>query len=407
MRPPVRHSPASPEAIIPSERARAALPVLFSVVVIDLIGFGIVVPVLPFYADAYGADGTTLGLLVSSYAGAQFLCSSFWGRLSDRIGRRPVMLLTIAGTAVSLLLLGLADSLTGLFAARFLGGAFAANISVASAYLADVTAEDERTRWMGVLGACFGVGFLLGPAIGGLLAPFGYAVPMLVAAGLAAANWVHAALSLREPARHAASAPPVSALPLRELFDDPRVRLMCLANFTFAAAVTQLETMFPFFMKDRFGYDASDVAWLLVAMAALMGAIQGGGIKSLVARFGERTLVISGCTLLAVAFLWLPLPRSVGLLLLPLAAAAVGRAVSQPSLMGLVSIAALSSQRGAVMGAFQASASLARVVAPLVAGVVYDRSMDGPFVLGGALLLGVALMGRRLPRPRPATLAVG
>lgn len=362
------------------------------------------VPVLPFYAAEYGADGTTLGLLVTTYAGAQFLAAPLWGRLSDRIGRRRVMLLTIAGTAISLAMLGWADSLARLFLARFLGGAFAANISVASAYLTDVTEEGERTRWMGVLGACFGVGFTLGPAMGGLLAPFGYSVPMYVAAGLAAINGVHAAISLHEPARHVQSASE-PALPLSAVLSDPRLRLLCLANFTFAAAVTQLETMFPFFMKDRFGYDASEVAWLLVAMAVLMGAIQGGGIAPLVSRFGERALVIGGCTLLAVAFFWMPVPRGVALLLLPLAVAAIGRAISQPSLMGLASLTAAADRRGAVMGAFQSSASLARAVAPLAAGVIYDRSIDGPFLLGGILLVGVALLGLRLPGRAPQPLA--
>ncbi len=135
--------------------------------IVDLIGFGIVMPVLPFYAKEFGAAATVLGLLMMVYAAAQFVFAPLWGRLSDRIGRRPVLLMTVAGTALALLALGLAPSLPWIFAARAFGGAFAANISVASAYIADVTAEEERTRWMGLLGASFGVGFLLGPAIGG------------------------------------------------------------------------------------------------------------------------------------------------------------------------------------------------------------------------------------------------
>jgi multidrug resistance protein len=163
-------------------------------------------PVLPFWAREFGASGTTLGLLLTSYAAAQFACAPLWGRLSDRVGRRPVMLATIAGTALSLLLLGLAPSLGWLFAARLLAGAFAANLGVASAYIADVTPPEERTRWMGMLGAAFGVGFVLGPALGGALAPFGYRWPALAAAGLAAANWLHALASCatRAPRRPAA-----------------------------------------------------------------------------------------------------------------------------------------------------------------------------------------------------------
>jgi DHA1 family tetracycline resistance protein-like MFS transporter len=364
-------------------------------VIVDLIGFGVVVPVLPFWATELGASPTTLGLLVTAYAAAQFVCAPLWGRLSDRVGRRPVMLATIAGTAASLLLLGLARSLPLLFVARALAGAFAANIGVASAYIADVTPAEERTRWMGLLGASFGVGFVLGPAIGGGLSLLSYQAPMLAAAALAACNVVYAALTLREPERRAAAfeegADRAGAL------RQPLVRRLCVANFAFTVAVNQLETVFALFMMHRFHYDASQVAVLLVAMAVLMGGIQGGGMKGLAARFGERGLVAGGGVLLAAGFLALPPVHSVGLLVVPLALCAVGRAVLQPSLMSLVSVAAGARERGTVMGAFQASASLARVAGPLAAGFLYDLSVPAPFVLAGVLVALVVLQARSLP----------
>ena len=372
---------------------------LFSVVIIDLIGFGIMIPVLPFYAREFGASATTLGFLFTIYAAAQFLCATAWGRLSDRIGRRRVMLMTIAGTTLALLGLGFARSLLWLFVARALGGAFAANIGVASAYITDVTPEQDRTRWMGMLGACFGVGFVLGPAIGGALAPFGYAVPMFAAAGLAGANWIHAALSLPEPpvrARLSDPARPAGALRV------PLVRRLCVANFVFSLAVTQLETMFAFYMGDRFGYDAREVAVLLIAMAVLMGAIQGGGMKALAARWSERSLATVGSLLLTAGFLALPLAPSVALLLVPLALCAVGRAILQPALMSMVSLAAQAGARGSVMGTFQASASLARVLGPIAAGWLYDRQLSAPFFLAGALLIAVAVQVRGLPSRDPA-----
>ena len=376
---------------------------LFSVVIIDLIGFGIMMPVLPFYAREFGASATTLGFLFTIFAAAQFLCAPAWGRLSDRIGRRRVMLLTIAGTALALLGLGLAPSLPWLFAARALGGAFAANIGVASAYITDVTPEQDRTRWMGMLGACFGIGFVLGPAIGGALAPFGYAVPMFAAAGLAGANWIHAAFSRPEPpvrARGASEAArPVGALRV------PLVRRLCVANFVFSLAVTQLETVFAFFMGDRFGYDAREVAVLLILMAVVMGAIQGGGMKRLAARWSERSLATAGSLLLAAGFLVLPQAPSVALLLIPLGLCAVGRAILQPSLMSMVSLAAQAGARGSVMGTFQASASLARVLGPIAAGWLYDRQLSAPFFLAGALLVAVAAQVRGLPARDPASVA--
>jgi DHA1 family tetracycline resistance protein-like MFS transporter len=352
-------------------------------------------PILPFYAESLGASASALGGILSAYAAAQFVCAPLWGRLSDRVGRRRVMLLTISGTSLSLLFLGLAPSLLWVLAARLLGGGFAANISVATAYVGDVTDEADRTRWMGLIGASFGVGFVLGPAIGGALAPFGNQVPLLAAAGLAAANLLHAALSLREPERLAE--PAVEAGASGAVLRDQRVRRLCLANFAFAVAVTQLETVFAYFMLDRFAYNASQVAAILVGMAVVMGGIQGGGMKALSARFDERRLVVAGCALLAGGFLWIPGAHSVPVLMLPLLLAAMGRAVAQPSLMSLASLASGSRARGAVMGTFQASASLARVLGPLAGGCLYDREVAAPFLLAAALLAGLVVAGRFLP----------
>jgi MFS transporter, DHA1 family, tetracycline resistance protein len=379
---------------------------LFGVVIVDLIGFGIVVPVLPFLAKQLGAGATALGVLVAAYSAAQFAMAPLWGRLSDRIGRRRVMLITVAGTALSLLALGLSHSLVAMLAARLLGGAFAGNLGVAAAYIADVTTEQERTRWMGLLGASFGVGFVLGPAIGGALAPFGYSVPMLAAAGLAALNWLQAALRLREPPEHARAdeARPASRF---AALRDPLVRLLCLAWLAFSLAVTQLETIFAYFMMDRFGYDAHQVAFILVGMAIVMGAIQGGGMRLLASHFGERALVIAGSLGLAACFAIVPAVHSIGLLIAVLTGCAVSRAVVQPPLMSMASLAATAASRGAVMGTFQSSGSLARAIGPLLAGALYELALPLPFVLGSALLLAVALLGRALPEREADTGSLG
>jgi MFS family permease len=178
---------------------------------------------------------------------------------------------------------------------------------------------------------------------------------------------------------------------------DPLVRRLCLANLVFSIAVTQLETLFAFFMADRFGWREREFGFLLFAMAVVMGGVQGGGMKALSARFPERTLVIGGSALLALAFFALPEMPTVALLVVPLVVAAVGRGVAQPALMSLASIAAPAAERGAVMGAFQAAASLARVLGPLAGGLLYDVSRAGPFLLGGVLLVGVVGIARGLP----------
>ncbi len=399
---------------------RAALPILFSVVVVDLIGFGIVLPILPFYARTYGASGSALGLLLTSYAAMQFVCAPLWGRLSDRIGRRPVMLFTIAGTGLALLGLGLADSLAGLFAARIVGGAFAANISVATAYVADVTDTSERTRWMGMIGASFAVGFLVGPALGGLLSPeqtdaglrfallgpaaeellspYGYGLPMLVAAALAGSNLVWAVAALKEPAAHQSD---TRGPRLPEVLRDPVVRRICAIYFLFSVGVTQLESVFAYWMIDRFDYAARQVAWILVLMALVMGAIQGGAIRGLARRFGEKSLLLAGVLILAAAFAVVPLAGSVTVLLVPLVACSVGRAIAHPSMLSMVSLAASPASRGTAMGAFQSSASLARVLGPLAAGALYDVRMAAPFALATAVMLGAAGLSLGVARTTP------
>lgn len=373
---------------------------LVSIIAIDLIGFGVVIPVLPFYAESYGASATVLGLLLTSYAAMQFLCAPAWGKLSDRIGRRPVLLITIAGASVALLILGAAPSLAWLFVARLLGGVFGANISVATAYVTDITTSENRTKGMGLIGAAFGVGFILGPAIGGLLSPYGYPIPMYTAAALAAANLGYAALVLKEPDRHQVQ----SILPTKRqrILADRYVRQMCLIYFLFTVGVTQLEAIFAFFMMDRFAYDAREVAWILVMMAVIMIGIQGGMIRRLSELFGEKRLLIAGALLLAVSFAAIPCLRAVPLLLIPLAIASVGRGISHPAMLSLVSRGGSEAKRGAVMGTFQASASLARVFGPSAAGLLYDRAMGAPFWLAAAVMIlvfGLALKVSAVKHP--------
>ena len=358
------------------------------------------VPVLPYWAREFGASGLELGLVQSSYALAQFVAAPLWGKLSDRVGRRPVMLLTIAGTAISLAALGFATSLAGLLLARLFAGAFAANVSVATAYVADVTAEQERTRWMGMIGASFAVGFTLGPPIGGFLGTFGYAVPMFFAAGLAALNLVAALFVLKEPEAHADRAAAGATEPRGRfaLLRDPVVRRLFAAYLLFSLAVTQLENMFQYYMIDEFQWDVFEVSWILFGMAVVMGGIQGGGMKRLAERYPERALVTVGGAIMVVGFFFVPLPGSVAWLLVPLFLLAVGRGVSQPSLMSLASFQAEASDRGAVMGTFQSAASLARIFGPALAGVLYDISRGLPFRVGAVLMLAMTLVAMRLPR---------
>ena len=364
--------------------------------IVDLIGFGIVMPVLPFYAKEFGANATVLGMLLMCHAAAQFVFAPLWGRLSDRIGRRPVLLMTIAGTALSLLALGLATSLPWIFAARVLGGAFAANISVASAYIADVTAEEERTRWMGMLGASFGIGFLLGPAIGGALAPL-----RLPRAAARRGGTRGAELAARAGVAAGAAAPRRAEEATRTraaLLRDPLVRTALHGEPGVLdrgdAARDGLRVLHDRSLRLRRAARRGDPGRDGAADGRRPGRRDEGARR----RFPERSLVIAGCVALALAFAALPEMHTVAWLLAPLALSALGRAVVQPSLLSMTSQAASPSERGAVMGAFQASASLARVVGPLAAGFLYDRSQPAPFWFASVLLVARRLLALALPR---------
>ncbi len=372
----------------PSAAPKRSLWTLLSVVVIDLIGFGIIIPILPFYAEEYGASPRVLGFLVASFAGMQFLLAPVWGRLSDRIGRRPVILLTIAGTAVALSICAWAPSLEWLFLGRILGGIFGANIGLATAYITDLTQPEERTRWMGMIGASFGVGFLLGPVIGGGLAGFGYHIPFLLASVMAALNFLYAFFRLEEPARRVPKTQPRSS-PAAAALRGGLVLRMTVINFFFTFGVTQLETMFAFFMIRQFAYGVRGVTVLLVVMALIMVGIQGGAIRGLSRRFGEVRLLLVGSALLAGSFAAIPFMPSVAILVLPLAISSVGRGVAQPSMLSLVSRATTEKNRGLVMGRFQSSASLARVLGPLAAGTLFELRLWGPFVTAGIAMVCV------------------
>ena len=379
-----------------SERSSSnrSLFILFSVIMLDLVGFGIVVPILPFYAEQYGAKASVMGWILTSYSLMQFIFSSFWGRFSDRIGRKPTMLITMAGAATGLVILGSAHSLTMIFAGRIISGIFAANISVASAYVTDVTTEENRTRGMGLIGAAFGVGFLLGPAMGGALSRYGYAVPVFAAAGLTVLNMIYAFFRLEEPRQHrhvTDAADLVTEPSQKSVFHQPAVVKICIVNFVFTLSVTQLESIFAFFMMDRFQFDALHVSYVLALMALVMVMIQGGLIKTLSQKFGEPVLLISGTAITMVAFGLIPSSMTVVTLLLPLSLAALGRGVSQPSMMSLVSKQAHHKTRGAVMGAFQSSASLGRVLGPALAGYLYDYWYPSPFYFA-ALMMGVVFV---------------
>ncbi len=372
---------------------------IFLVVFFDLLSFGIVIPILPYYSKTFGANAFALGWLMAAYSIAQFLFSPLWGSLSDRIGRRPVLLITILAGASTMVATALAANFWILLLARLLAGAFAGNIATASAYIADSTSEENRAKGMGVIGAGFGLGFIFGPAIGGLLSTHGYEIPILCAAGLGFCNFLLAYFILEEPTR-AHPAPHRSRWAgAKDALVNKRTSLPISLFFLHTLAFTQLEVAFGLFVLAKFGFGARGAGGFLAGMGLVSAILQGGLIGRLSKRYGESNL-------LPIAFLFLmislcgaafaPHPLSFAFCLLGVA---IGMGIANPCLSSLASKGAAPTRRGAVMGIYQSGGSLARVVGPPMAGFLFDRLGPGSPLLCSSMLmaggLAVALASRR------------
>jgi DHA1 family tetracycline resistance protein-like MFS transporter len=391
---------------------RSPLLVIFITVFIDLIGFGIVIPVLPFYVEGtrFNASARTVGLLFASYSVMQLIFTPILGRLSDRYGRRPILFLSLLGTSLGFLILGLATNVQMLFAGRILDGITGGNISTAQAYIADVTTPENRAKGMGMIGAAFGLGFILGPAIGGVLSRWGISLPFFFASGLALANAVLLYFTLPEtvtkdhPARASAATGRWSQL-VRAL-KQSRLKFVLVIYFLFITAFSIMTTSFGLFTMYRFGYDAHHTGWLF-AYVGLMGAIiQGGLIGRLVKRFGELRLINMGALLFALSLFAIPLtgPQTGVLALLVVGATfAFGNGLATPALTGLASKSVGPGEQGGVLGVTQSAASLARTVGPLIASyliaspfatyghdrqlhLMSDRSLQATFWTAAAIM---------------------
>jgi DHA1 family tetracycline resistance protein-like MFS transporter len=360
---------------------RSPLVVIFTTVFIDLVGFGIVIPVLPFYAEGtkFNATPRTVGLLLASYSVMQVIFAPILGRLSDKHGRRPVLLFSIIGTGIGFLFLGFATTLWMLFLGRILDGITGGNISTAQAYIADITTTEDRAKGMGLIGAAFGLGFVFGPAIGGVLSRWGVGVPFLFAAGLCFANSVLLYFTLPEtvtpdhPARVSAARGRGLAQLVQSL-KDPRLRYILVIYFLFVVAFSIMTTAFSLYTIFRFGYDALHTGYLFTYVGILAVIVQGGLIGRLVKRFGELSLVTVGAFLFAGSLFAVPFvgPQAGGLLGLLVGGGlfSIGNSLSAPSLTSLASKSVGPAEQGSVLGVTQSVASLARAVGPVLAAIL-------------------------------------
>jgi DHA1 family tetracycline resistance protein-like MFS transporter len=404
---------------------------IFFVVFIDILGFGLILPLLPYFADQYGGSDFVVGLLVAVYAAAQFVGAPFLGRLSDRYGRRPVLVISIAGTALSFLLLGLADplgrtlawlplaELNGeqllalenatilgvMFISRLVGGLTGGNITVAQAYISDVTTAQDRAKGLGLLGAAFGLGFILGPAIGGALSAGGYSVPAFAAAGLAALNLIGVILflpeSLTEAQKREAAGPRralISPAAMVEELTKPRIGPLMTIRLFYALAAALFQTMFTLWAKERLALTAQSTAYLLAYIGLLSIIVQGGLIGQLTKRFNEATLIVSAALIQAAALVLWALTPSVPVLMVVLIPLAFTTGVLNTVINSAITRAVPPQEIGGALGVAGSLESLSRVVSPTVGGwLIGGVGTWAPGAAAAVVMAGVtALAYRRL-----------
>jgi DHA1 family tetracycline resistance protein-like MFS transporter len=367
---------------------------IFLIVFIDMLGFGLILPLLPYYAETFGASDTLIGLLVASYAAAQLIGAPILGRLSDRFGRRPVLLISLIGTLLGFLLLGFAKTLLILFAARILDGLTGGNISVAQAYISDVTDASNRAKGLGMIGAAFGLGFIIGPASGGLLSQWGYAVPAFAAAGLVAINllmvmlWLPESLPTEERETAVKKRPTVNLSALLEALKRPFTGSLLITRFFFGLAFAIFQTIFALYALRRFDLNATQTGLILTYVGVLSVIVQGGLVGRLSQRIRDNVLIFESVGIMALSLLGWSLTPSVPVLLTILAPTAFAGGVLNTILSSALTKTVQSQEIGGILGLSASIESATRVIAPTLGGFLLERLgawSPGAF---GSLLLG-------------------
>jgi MFS transporter, DHA1 family, tetracycline resistance protein len=395
---------------------KPSLLIIFLTVFIDLIGFGIVLPLLPRYAERFGAHGYQIGLIVGSFSLMQFFFAPRWGRLSDRIGRRPVLLISNAGSAISYALFGVASLFPGqtglwlLVISRVFAGICGANLSVASAYIADLTSHENRSKGMGLIGMAFGFGFILGPALGALsAAQFGLAGPGWIAAGLCAFNFVLGCFILVESLKPGS----VSAVvrPTREQWlhtlRQPKLGLLIGIFFLATFCFTCFETTLPLLLDHRFRLDEKHIGYLFAYCGVVAALIQGGAIGRLVKRFGEPQLIFLSLLTVAISLVMIPFSPHLTALMISLGVFAAGSGINRAPTMGLISIYSPAAEQGATLGVAQSAATLARIIGPVFATTLYAVRIPLPYVICAVIATVAGFVARHFLCKKPESLVSG
>lgn len=410
------------DATAPAPKAKAkapALAMLFLIVFINLVGFGLVVPLLPFFAQSLDAEPWQITVMFSAYSLGQFFAEPFWGRLSDRIGRKPVLLITLIANAVGYLALAFAPNIWMAIAIRLFTGLGAGNISTVQGYVADVTPPAERAGRMGMIGAAFGMGFIVGPGLGGILTQpqlghVGYLLPIFVASALAALAAVGVVFFLKESRAKADPAAPRPAF-LSGVHDaraDPVVSRVLLVTLIYMAGFSAMESVFGLWAEDRYSWGAREVGLSFMIVGIVSALNQGVFTGKLAKRFGETRVLATGMLLFGSSLVlqvlapaaWFPaVSLDLGLFTLPvaqgwiipivMAIGACGMSMAMPNISAMISRATPPDRQGAMLGLNMAMGSIARIFGPLVAGALFSGlGHDWPFLIGALLTVPAAMI---------------
>ena len=376
-----------------SQSVTRPLAIIFLTIFVNLIGFGIIIPLLPFYAQRFGASPVVVGLLFAAFSISQLFAAPALGDISDRYGRRPVLIFSLVGTVASFVMLAVAQSLTMLFLARIVDGLSGGNISTARAYVADITEPQDRARAYGLIGAAFGLGFILGPALSAVLARISYTAPIWAAAAITLVATAVAWAWLPETVHrtHAGVGNPFRYLP--ELLTRPIVRRVLAIDFVYWFAFSIFQTTFALYAQLRFGFDVPRTGYFFAAFGILGAVLQGAVIRPVVRRLGDKSTFMLGLACAAVGLVAAASARSVAALVAALVPLAFGLGFGHPTVASLVSRAGRGDEQGRVQGAAGALESLGRTVGPVWGNATLQHWGDSvPYIsAAGLVLLTLAL----------------
>ncbi|MFK8138229.1 MAG: MFS transporter [Bdellovibrionales bacterium] len=383
------------------KNSKSALIVIFVIVFMDLVGFGMIIPLSTYLGKHLGATAMEIGLLMSIYSLMQFVFSPFWGKLSDKFGRRPILLLSLFGSSTSYLLFAYSDSLWLLFLSRGLAGFFGANISTAMAYIADVTPADARSKSMGLIGAAFGMGFILGPVLGGLFGdlgvkisdqpPFGMNFAALIAAGICYLNFFVALKVLKESLTKEVRAklkPRTSRwAAIKNIFGRPVLPGLLLITLFQVFAMAQMEATVFLYIDEVFQWPLRIAYFGFAYIGVVMVLTQGYFIRKWMPKYGEKNLLFLGLGLAAIGMVGIAFVDNIWTMAITQTFLALGVGMINPSLLGSVSLLSDETEQGMIMGVNQSMSALGRIIGPALGGFIYSINIQSPYFLGGFMML--------------------